>query len=64
MSKQHPIPSPRQRPSVSDPAHAPGKQHITRDHGSAAIHTIDRRQQQQRLRSAPSVHSRQTERGN
>lgn len=65
MSKRQPTrPNPRQATLSADPAHAPGKRHIARDFGSAAIHTIDRHQQQQRTHGgAPSIRNRRTERG-
>jgi hypothetical protein len=65
MSKRPPKrPHPRSTTLSTDPAHAPGKRHIARDFGSAAIHTIDRHQQQQRTHGgAQSIRNRRTERG-
>lgn len=65
MSKKHPTkPDPRSVTHSADPAHAPGKRHIARDFGAAAMHTIERQQHQQRTQGGvASIHNRRTERG-
>lgn len=65
MSTRQPLPEqPREtRRTGVDPAHAPGKQHISREVGSAKLHAIDRRLQNQRMPSSAPPVGRRNDRG-
>ena len=54
----------RPKAPIVDPAHAPGKRHLSRGADAAGMPCVDQHQQQQRMpRPRGIVHTRRTERG-
>jgi hypothetical protein len=61
---QHPKPGPRPMAQGLDPAHAPGKQHLAREHAAPGSGVIDQRQMRQRAAGrGAQTHDRRQERG-
>jgi hypothetical protein len=64
MNKEQPIKADRRPTSIVDPAHAPGKRHLSRGADAGGMQSADRHQQQQRMSGrAASIRTRRTERG-
>jgi hypothetical protein len=64
MNERQPTKSDRRpKAPIVDPAHAPGKRHLSRGAAAAGTRAVDQHQQQRMPRTTASVHNRRAERG-